>query len=74
MAMQAQDTFVAELADGTLRTVKKGEAFPDGHELVKRDAAAARANPDRVPLFVPLNLGEEDKPAPKGRAAKGGAA
>lgn len=74
MAMQAQDTFIAVLADGTERLIAKGQVLPDGHELVKRDAKGAGV------LFRPLDLGEDDagakppaKPAPKSaaRAAAG---
>ena len=67
MAMQAQDTFVAVLNDGTERLVAKGEVLPDSHELVKRDAKGAGL------LFRPLDLGEEPPkaapPAPKAAAA-----
>jgi hypothetical protein len=50
MAQQAQDTFVAVLADGTERLVTKGEMLPDSHELVKRDAKGSGG------LFKPLNI------------------
>jgi hypothetical protein len=56
MAMQAQDTFVAVLDDGTERLVTKGEVLPDSHELVKRDAQGSGL------LFRPLNLDGEEKP------------
>jgi hypothetical protein len=52
---QAQDTFIAVLGDGTERFVAKGEVFPDGHELVKRDQAGTGT------LFRPLDLGEDEK-------------
>lgn len=61
MAQQAQDTFVAEMKDGTTRRVVKGEVFADNHELVKRDQAGAGV------LFKPLNLGEDEVPKPKSR-------
>ena len=69
MAMQAQDTFVAELKAGPL-FVAKGQVFADGHEVVKLDAG-------RGLLFKPLDLGEEEPPAPRPaarRAAAGKAA
>lgn len=59
MAQQAQDTFVAELDDGTIRRVTKGEVLADRHELVKRDQAGAGV------LFKPLDLGEDEKPPAK---------
>jgi hypothetical protein len=66
MAMQAQDTFVAELASGPL-FVAKGQVFADGHEVVKLDGG-------RGLLFKPLDLGDDDKPAAKRpAAAKAGA-
>jgi len=63
---RAQDTFVADLEDGTAVRVVKGEVLPEGHELVKRDMAGTGQ------LFKPLDTGEEEAPAkaaPKGRAA-----
>ena len=70
MAMQAQDTFVAELKAGPL-FVAKGQVFADGHEVVKLDAG-------RGLLFKPLDLGDEEppaaKPAPARRTAAGKAA
>jgi hypothetical protein len=60
MAMQAQDTFVAELKAGPLY-VQKGQVFPDGHEVVKLDAG-------RGLLFHPLDLGDDEKPPPKSAA------
>ena len=60
MARQAMDTFIAILDDGSDRVVHRGEVFPDGHELVKRDAAGSGM------LFRPLDLGDDDpKPAKK---------
>lgn len=66
---QAQDTFVAGLEDGTERQVTKGDPLPENHELVKRDLAAAKGNPSRIPLFRLLDPGESE-PLPKraGRA------
>jgi hypothetical protein len=68
MAHQAQDTFVADLDDGTILRVARGEVFPDNHPLVKRDQAGAGV------LFKPLDLGEaaDQTPKPRARAAKGG--
>ena len=76
MARQATDTFVAVLKDGSERLVTKGEVFPDGHELVKRDTAGTGT------LFRVLDLGDDDAPkstapAPAetpGRAARAGKA
>lgn len=66
MAQQAQETFVAELKNGSSLRVAKGEVFPDAHELVKRDQAGSGT------LFKPLDLGEDEPAAAaKGRAAKG---
>lgn len=69
---QAQDTFVAGLGDGTEKLVTKGEAYPENHELVKRDLAAAKDGGDRLPLFRLLDEGEPP-PQPKraSRASKG---
>lgn len=69
---QAQDTFIGGIPDGTEHLVTKGEARPETDELVKRDLAASRDNPDRVPLFRLLDPGSEvpkAKPAAR-RAAK----
>ena len=60
---QAQDTFVGALDDGTERLVTKGEPLPESHELVKRDVAAGKGNPGRVPLFRVLDAGEPVPPA-----------
>jgi hypothetical protein len=62
MAMQAQDTFVAELKTGPL-FVAKGQVFADGHEVVKLDAG-------RGLLFKRLDLGDEDEPAGKAAAKR----
>lgn len=72
MAQQAQDTYVAVLADGSERLVTRGDVLADSHELVQRDLAASKDNPGRVPLFLPLNIdGDEPKakPAAKAKAA-----
>ena len=64
MAQQAQDTFTAEMADGTVVRVQRGEVFADNHAVVKLDAG-------RGLLFKPLDLDDEEqpaKPAPKSRA------
>lgn len=65
MTYIAQDTFVAETGDGAQIRVSKGEAFPDGHPLVKLDQAGSGV------LFKPMDLGEDEQPAAKspGRAA-----
>lgn len=69
MAQQAQETFVAELADGPL-LVHKGAVFADHHEVVRLDAG-------RGHLFRPLDLGEEpaksEEPAESAPAAAPGA-
>jgi hypothetical protein len=59
MAQQAQETFVAEMADGSSVRVAKGEVFPDSHELVKRDQSGSGS------LFKKLDLGEDEKPPAK---------
>lgn len=64
MAQQAQDTFVAVLADGTERLVTKGDMLPDSHELVKRDAKGAGT------LFKPVNIDGDEEPRPKSAPAK----
>lgn len=56
--MQAMDTFVATMQDGSDQLVTKGQVLPFGHELVKRDREGAGL------LFRPLDLGGEDEPAP----------
>jgi hypothetical protein len=52
---KAQETFVAEMKDGSSVRVVKGDTFPDGHELVKRDKAATGM------LFRPLDTGNSDE-------------
>jgi len=58
MAHQAQETFVAELKDGSTVRVQRGEVFADGHEVVKLDAG-------RGLLFKPLDVDEPGDKAPK---------
>jgi hypothetical protein len=73
MTWVAQDNFVGETPEGAWVTVQKGQAFPDSHPLVRldRDAAAVAAKDgrSRTPLFAPMDLGEEEEPAPKAKAA-----
>jgi hypothetical protein len=59
MAKMAQDTFVAQLADGGDMLVVKGQVLADGHELVKRDAKGSGT------LFRALDLGDDDPPPVK---------
>jgi hypothetical protein len=63
--MQAQDTFVAVLDDGSERFVAKGEVLSDKHELVVRDQKGSGT------LFRPLDLGEDDQPAAKPKPPRG---
>jgi hypothetical protein len=64
MAMQAMDSFVAELKDGSQVRVMKGEVLPDKHELVIRDQKGSGT------LFRALDLdGEEPPPGPKPRVS-----
>lgn len=65
---RAQDTFVAGMPDGTEHLIRKGDPLPESHELVKRDQAASKADPGRLPLFALLDDGEPE-PAAKPRAA-----
>jgi hypothetical protein len=65
---QAQDTFVAGLADGTEKLVTKGEPHPESDELVKRDQAALKADPGRAPLFRLLDEGEPEPAKPRAAA------
>ena len=75
MAYQAIQSFSAEFGDGRpALAVSKGEVFPDGHELVRRDLDTGGG---RQPgqLFKKLDLGEAPenevpaKPAAKVPAA-----
>jgi hypothetical protein len=54
--MQATDTFVATMEDGSDHLVTKGQVLPFGHPLVKRDRDGSGT------LFRPLDLGAEDEP------------
>lgn len=62
MAKQARETFVAELADGTIRRVTAGEVLPNSHELVKRDMDPEKGAGN---LFRDLDLGEDEAPKPR---------
>jgi hypothetical protein len=64
MTYIAQDTFVAETADGAQVRVSRGEAFPDGHPLVKLDQAGSGV------LFKPMDTGEDEPPKAPSRKAK----
>jgi hypothetical protein len=57
--MQATDTFVATMKDGSDQLITKGQVLPFGHELVRRDRDGSGT------LFRPLDLGGEDEPDPK---------
>jgi hypothetical protein len=63
VAKTAQDTFVAELKDGSMLRVQKGSTWPDRHEVVALDAG-------RGHLFKDLDLGEDEAPRPKSAPAK----
>ena len=63
MAKTAQDTFVAQLKDGSSLRVQRGSTWPDKHEVVQLDGG-------RGHLFKDLDMGEsEPPPAPKSEAA-----
>ena len=65
MAYQAIQSFSAEFPDGRpTQSVSKGEVFPDGHELVRRDADTSGGR-QAWQLFQKLNLGEEPEDAPR---------
>lgn len=68
----AQDTFSADLADGTPRFVTRGEPLPESHELVRRDLDASRRNASRTPLFKPLDSADDDEPQPRRLRRAGG--
>ena len=64
---EAADTFVATLADGTDRLVVKGQPFPDGHELVKRDQNPETGSGN---LFRDVDYGEESPKSAEAPAAQ----
>ena len=69
MAYQAIQSFSAEFGDGRpALAVRRGEVFPDGHELVRRDLDTTGG---RQPgqLFAKLDLGEEEPASAKPAAA-----
>ena len=71
MAYQAIQSFSAEFGDGRPAVaVGKGEIFPDGHELVRRDLDDSGG---RAPgqLFKRLDLGEEGAPPKSAPEAEG---
>jgi len=57
MAKTAQDTFVAQLKDGSSLRVQRGSTWPDRHEVVLLDGG-------RGHLFKDLDLGEGEEPEP----------
>lgn len=65
---QAQDTFVAMVADGSQQFVQKGDVLPDSHELVKRDLSGSKV------LFRALDTGQDDPPAKSDAKAEAKAA
>ena len=68
MAYQAIQSFSAEFADGRPAVaVSKGEVFPDGHELVRRDLDTTGGR-QAGQLFKKLDLGDQPPAAPKARA------
>ena len=68
MAYQAIQSFSAEFADGRPGyPVQRGEVFPDGHELVRRDADTSGGR-EPWQLFKKLDLGEEPVSEPKAPA------
>lgn len=69
MAHQAQDTFVAQMPDGSDHFVTKGDVLGDNHPLVKRD----RERDGGGVLFKPLDVGDDAPPA-KSAPAKAPAA
>ena len=66
MTYIAQDTFTAELKDGSSLLVVKGSPWPDRHEVVLKDGG-------RGLLFKPLDdgSGQPPEPAAKPAARKG---
>ena len=71
MAYQAIQSFSAAFGDGRPDVpVTKGEVFPDGHELVRRDLDTAGGR-QAGQLFKKLDLGEDEpKSSPPARTAK----
>jgi hypothetical protein len=61
MAQVAQDTFVAELSDGSSLRVTRGSTWADKHEVVRLDKG-------RGHLFKPLDIDEPAADAPKSEA------
>lgn len=61
---QAQETFTADMKDGSVRRVTVGEPLPETHELVKRDLAGKQI------LFKLLDPGEEETPKRRQLRAK----
>jgi hypothetical protein len=57
--MQATDTFVATMPDGSDHLITKGQVLPFGHPLVKRDRDGSGT------LFRALDMGGEDEPEPE---------
>lgn len=55
MAQVAQETFVAELSDGSSLHVARGSTWADRHEVVRMDRG-------RNHLFKPLDIDEADAP------------
>lgn len=66
---RAQDTFIADLEDGSSVRVAKGDVLPESHELVRRDADGAGV------LFRPLDeVQDGDSKPPRGRGRSRAAA
>jgi len=63
MAKTAQDTFVAQLKDGSSLRVQRGSTWPDRHEVVLLDEG-------RGHLFKDLDLGEAEPAPAKSAPAK----
>lgn len=68
---QAMDSGVAALSDGSEVKITKGEVVVQGdrkYEVVLNDIKAQAGNPDRVPLFQEMDLGDEEPAAPASKA------
>jgi hypothetical protein len=63
MAKTAQDTFVAQLKDGSSLRVQRGSTWPDKHEVVALDGG-------RGHLFKDLDMGESEPPPASKSEAK----